>query len=538
MKRKMQTDSSSTNNNASIEPTNEDSTAEKEKLLREIKDLKCIIEQCERELDTVRFENVEEHVSELQRETPSHPREISNVEVDLQNDLYNFAGLHCVKFRKDEVVFNFTSTSERQKKDIYAIQFFIKDGKAHLGKWIMPMSIDMDDMLTKIPLDKLENLTPFIKSCKHDIDCYIVRQEQFLSLKKQISHMKHCTLQSDVGYMNIVLELYGVHDRESDRYMNLIIYLLYHSNKARPHKINIDTMEKDKLNNDLKQQLKVCLNEFKISDLSTAFDKILTEDSVFTWMRTSDSDSPLELNDTSSCESLLVDLQLIRKKSLRKSKRRHQLQKKWNERKKQRIILTNNKSSDNEEDNQTKEARTESSLQISIKEKKTEPVPSTSKQRTKIYKNLTEETPLHKPKTRFKQTKLNFQNNQTANSASSINENLSFASKPHDKLENPKKKLKIIPLGTSTPLHRSHRRISSSSSLEIDNITKIKATTRSADKFNNDFENSRLTNKKIKRRKTPKLVSTTKSIGSLSQLQAVETNQRYTKSTKSKNVKK
>lgn len=229
---------------------------------------------------------------------------------------------------------------------------------------------------------------------------------------------------------------------------------------------------------------------------------------------------------------------MVRKKSLRKSKRRHQLRKKWNERKKQKIISTNIESSDNEEDNQTKEAHTESSLQISIREKETEPVPSTSKQQTKIYGNLTEETPLHKPKIKFKQTKLNFQTNQTANSASSINENLSFASKPHDKLENPKKKLKIIPLGTSTPLHRSRRRrISSSSSSEIDNITDIEASTQPADKFN-DFENSRLTNKKIKRRKTPKLVRTTKSIGSLSQLQAVETNQRYTRNMKSKNVKK
>jgi len=227
---------------------------------------------------------------------------------------------------------------------------------------------------------------------------------------------------------------------------------------------------------------------------------------------------------------------LVRKKSLRKSKRRYQLRKKWNERKRQKIISTNIESSDNEEDNQTKEAHTESSLQISIREE-TEPVPSTSKQQTKIYGNLTEETPLHKPKIKFKQTKLNFQTNQTANSASSINENLLFASKPHDKLENPKKKLKIIPLGTSTPLHRSRRRrISSSPSSEINNITDIEASTQPADKFN-DFENNRLTNKKIKRRKTPKLVHTTKSIGSLSQLQAVGTNQ-YTRNMKSKNVKK
>lgn len=169
-----------------------DSTiAEKKKLLREIQELECIIQKCEWELETLRFANVEEHISESQSwETPSRSKEIPNVEVDLQNDLYNFAGLRCVKFRRDEVVFNFISTNEQQKEDIYAIQIFIKDRKGHLGKWILPMSIDVNDMLTKIPIDKLENITPFLKSCKHDIDCYIVRQEQFLSLKVYLCIMK------------------------------------------------------------------------------------------------------------------------------------------------------------------------------------------------------------------------------------------------------------------------------------------------------------------------------------------------------------
>lgn len=176
-------------------------TEEKEKLLREIKELKCIIEQCERELDTVRFAYVEEHVSELQSlETPSYPREIPNVEVDLQNDLYNFAGLRCVKFRRDEIIFNFTSTSEHQKENIYTVQIFIKDRKGYLGKWIMPMSIDMNDMLTKIPIDKLENLTPFIKSCKHDIDCYIIRQEQFLLLKVYLCVMRMSNIKLYIIY--------------------------------------------------------------------------------------------------------------------------------------------------------------------------------------------------------------------------------------------------------------------------------------------------------------------------------------------------
>ncbi|XP_070168850.1 DNA ligase 1 [Polyergus mexicanus] len=530
----MQAHSSPVNNDTNVESADEDSTiAEKKKLLREIQELECIIQKCEWELETLRFANVEGHISESQNwETSSRSREIPNIEVDLRNDLYNFAGLRCVKFRRDEVVFNFTSTSERQKKDIYAIQICIKDRKGHLGKWILPMSIDVNEMLTKIPIDKLENLSPFLKSCKHDIDCYIVRQEQFLSLKKHISHMKHCALQSNMGYTHIILELYGVHDIENDRYMNLIIYLLYHSDKARPYKINIDAMEKNKLSDDVRQRLKIYLNEFKKTDLQTAFDKILTEDSGFIWMN--NCDSPLELNDTSSCESLLVELQLVRKRSLRKSKRRRELQKKWNEKKNLKHIES---SESNEEDNQT---HTKSSRQISMRKNETEIVPSTSKQQEKVYRNLSEETPLHKSKKKFKQTKLNFQINQITDSANSMNENSLFVSKLHN--EPDKKKPKMIPLGTSTPLYRStrkSRKISSSSNADdIINITDIEALKQTADKLN-DSKNSHLTNKKIVKRKMPKLSQDTdKPIRSLSRLRTVRTNQRHTRSMKNKNIRK
>ncbi|XP_050450561.1 uncharacterized protein LOC126851043 [Cataglyphis hispanica] len=506
----MQALSSSANNDTNVEPADEDSTiAEKKKLLREIQELECIIQKCEWELETLRFANVEKHISESQSwETPSRSKEIPNVEVDLQNDLYNFAGLRCVKFRRDEIVFNFTSTNERQKKDIYAIQIFIKDRKGHLGKWILPMSINVNDMLTKIPIDKLENITSFLKSCKHDIDCYIVRQEQFLSLKKHISHMKHCALQSNMGYTDIILELDSVHDTDNDRYINLIIYLLYHSDKARPYKINIDTMEKNKLNDDVRQRLKICLNEFKKTDLQTAFDKILTQKSGFTWIQMNNHDSPLELNDTSSSsESLLIELQSARKKSLRKNKRRRELQKKWNEKKRQKINLKYIESSEsNEEDSWTHSG---SQQQIPIRKNETESVPSTSKQQKKVYRNLPEETPLHKPKKRFKQTKLNFQINQITNSANSINENSLFVSKLRN--EPDKKKPKMVPLGTSTPLYhsaRKSRKISSSSSADdIVNITDIEAPKQTIDNLN-DSKNS-LTNKKIRKRRMSKLLQGT-----------------------------
>lgn len=116
-------------------------------------------------------------------EAPSYLSRTQNVQVDLQYDLYRFAGFRCVKFRRDEFIFNFTSTSEEQMDNTHAIQIFVKNKKGNLGKWVMPMSIDMNYLLSKTPIDNLKNITVFIKSCKHNVDCYTVRQEQFLSLK-------------------------------------------------------------------------------------------------------------------------------------------------------------------------------------------------------------------------------------------------------------------------------------------------------------------------------------------------------------------
>lgn len=159
--------------------------AEKTKLHQEIKELRSIIKQCEQSLQT-RFKDIEDHVTKkpLQNlETFLTFNKILNVQVDLKNDLYRFAGFRCVKFRKNESIFNFTSTNEKQKDNTQAVQILVKDGKGKLGKWVMPVSIDINNILSKTPIDKLKNLSAFIKSCKHNVDCYTVRQEQFLSLK-------------------------------------------------------------------------------------------------------------------------------------------------------------------------------------------------------------------------------------------------------------------------------------------------------------------------------------------------------------------
>lgn len=148
----------------------------------DIQELRWIIEKAEWALEMWKFKDAERKIEPRDPKT-SHFSRIMNVEVQLQNDLYKFAGFRCVKFKRAETIFNFTSASEQQKDNTYAAQILVKDGKGNLGKWVMPMSVDMNEILTKTPINKLKHLTAFMKNCKHNINCYTVRQEQFLTLK-------------------------------------------------------------------------------------------------------------------------------------------------------------------------------------------------------------------------------------------------------------------------------------------------------------------------------------------------------------------
>ncbi|KYN17163.1 PREDICTED: trigger factor-like [Trachymyrmex cornetzi] len=507
--------SGSNNDNENIESANEDATAtEKTKLRQEIERLKTIIKQHERNLQT-HFKDIEDHVTNrfLQNlETPLTFSKILNVKAALENDLYRFAGFRCVKFRKNEYVFNFTSTREKQTDNTQAVQIFIKDGKIKLGKWVMPVSININDILSKTPIDKIKKLTAFIKNYKHNVDCYIARQEQFLSLKEHMSHMKHCTLQSDMGFKQISLELYGVHDSENDSYMNLIIHLLYRQDTARPYKVQVDSINGNKLNDDIKQRLKTYFKKFKMSDLQTAFDKILSENnSTVTWMQEDDTESPLELNDTNSSlsdENFIAQLQSEQKRSLRSSRKKRELKRKWRERLRQNTTTENttlpeDSSDDNQETNHpnAKKARTKSPQRVLIKKKKTKKATSALKQK-KINKNPIEITPFHKSKVKLKQTKLNFQTQAatTSNANQISSSELKLGNKPDSK------RSKIPKLITSTPLHRKISNVPLSSTLEINDITRIESLldySNDSDELGNKTPEKKTPEKKAPEKKAP-----------------------------------
>lgn len=174
---------------------------------------------------------------------------------------------------------------------------------------------------------------------------------------------------------------------------------------------------------------------------------------------------------------------------MRKRQKKRELQKKWNERKRQRDnnIGPSKDNSSLEEDSYSKAkvSRTENSRTLR-KEKKAEKAPSNLKQK-KINKNLVEETtPLHKSKVKLKQTKLNFQSRLNETTNSNTNEVSSSESKLH-RPEN--KQSKIVELITSTPLRVTLQRLPLSPSLEINNITSIEMTKKTANKLD-DSKNS------------------------------------------------
>lgn len=116
----------------------------------------------------------------------SNPSSISiknkNTSINLKNDLYRFAGMHCVKF-DNPIVIEFSAGDKVASNSLFSIEILQTDDQYKLGKWVMPMSIDLNNILSKYSLDSPKNLKKLLKSCKHYIDCYIYRRKQYYDLK-------------------------------------------------------------------------------------------------------------------------------------------------------------------------------------------------------------------------------------------------------------------------------------------------------------------------------------------------------------------
>lgn len=86
-----------------------------------------------------------------------------------------------------------------------------------------------------------------------------------------------------------------VHNKNTDSYITIIIYLLYNINETRPYKIEIDSVTENGLHKNFRNHLKSSLVCFKIFDLHTAFENIL-DMKAFTWAKEDNEDSPRDIN--------------------------------------------------------------------------------------------------------------------------------------------------------------------------------------------------------------------------------------------------
>ncbi|XP_006611821.1 uncharacterized protein LOC102678386 [Apis dorsata] len=406
----------------------------KDKLKKQIKQLKSLILQIECSLDILKFKNTK-CVFRSNLVNNLNTDKIPNVNLQLKSELYRYSGFYCVKFSEDEYIFNFSPLNKYDRKNIFAIQILNNQKKGTLGKWVMPMSIDLNDLTSDFPITELRKIPHFLKICKQHIDSYFIRQTQYTALMDIISHTKNSTLQSNLGYTQISLELMGLYYKNTDSYINIIIYLLYNISEARPHKIEVNSTTQDELDQNVKKHLQKSLVCFKQFDLHKAFENMLNLEA-FKWTKENAEDSPLEINNLSNSdeEGFLSTYSITQNRSLIHHKKR---------RKKRKIKEENFSNILNLHENP-----------IQNKEQMSQNI----KQNIDVIK-LTPKLINFKEK-RLKQTKLKFHLNNLENESS---DTIAFKHMQINK--------KLIKPLTSTPIHQNKHSSDSITSTSISDIT-------------------------------------------------------------------
>ncbi|XP_017760066.1 PREDICTED: uncharacterized protein LOC108550743 [Eufriesea mexicana] len=294
----------------------------KQRLKEQIHQLKSIILQMEWNLDMIKFGNTKcvfpsSTSSDLNTKIP-------DVNIQLETELHKYSGLHCVKFSAEEYVFHFTPPNKYDRENIFAVQILNNQGKGTLGKWVMPMGIDLNDIVSEYPITDLRNIPNFLRICKQHVNAYFVRQQQYIILMNTLSRLKNCNLQTNIGYTQINFELLMMYNKNTDSYIDIVIYLFYNIDAARPNKIKVESLTQDELDKDTQKHLETSLVCFKKFDLHIAFEEMLNM-KAFTWIKQDDEDSPLRISSLSdsSDEGYLNDFSLQRKSFIaQKSKSR------------------------------------------------------------------------------------------------------------------------------------------------------------------------------------------------------------------------
>lgn len=115
--------------------------------------------------------------------TTSHDK--PDVQTELCHDIYQFAKVQCINFKRDsKFIFEISNSENVMENYSYSMEILVdNDGRGKLGKCVLPDFINVHNILWQHPIDNLNNVKYFLNSCKHNIDCYFRRLKQINQLK-------------------------------------------------------------------------------------------------------------------------------------------------------------------------------------------------------------------------------------------------------------------------------------------------------------------------------------------------------------------
>lgn len=162
-----------------------DSIREREiKLVEEIKKLNHLIHVAEFTLSHTTFKNIQTVTTNSNQPNPK--AKVHDGEMQINHELYQYSGIYCVAFEAHRYEFEFKTGCKYDDVKTYSVQILIVDGKKTLGKCILPISIDIDELIETTPLSDPRNISVLLKKCRHQILCHTMRLEQFHSLKVNV----------------------------------------------------------------------------------------------------------------------------------------------------------------------------------------------------------------------------------------------------------------------------------------------------------------------------------------------------------------
>ncbi|KAG7199664.1 hypothetical protein KM043_014257 [Ampulex compressa] len=199
------------------------------------------------------------------------------------------------------------------RSQVYSAQIQNVDNHGKLGKWSLPMSIDVGKLLLINPIDDLSNLQYFFRSCKHHVDCYSCRQEQYKELQVIANRAKNFILDGNLGYTRIMLQMMDIRDTVSKTNLDIILYLHYKSDEARPHSLQPESIYEESLLMGTVETLVKYFKPFRKLSLKEALEAVVdTPRKGYEWKVVTEDTSVVEIDSSSGNEEVEF-LQYLRK---------------------------------------------------------------------------------------------------------------------------------------------------------------------------------------------------------------------------------